>query len=489
MKTIDAKQCTAIALGRLGENDYTVVRFDVSAWLEELPGAVIGLYNQRPGDADAYPIAGISVEDGIATWTVTSAELTQTGEGRCELVAIAGEVVAKSAIFRTIVFDALDGSGEAPEPWAEWQQQFITLKGEAEQAADRAEEAVGYYPRIVDGVWEVWDGETEQWVSTGVQAQGPQGERGETGSQGQRGETGAAGAAGADGFSPVATVTQTASGATISITDKTGTTTADIANGQDGAPGAPGQPGLDGISPSITITDITGGHRVTITDADGQHSFDVMDGEGAVQDVQVNGTSVVIDGVANVPKATNSVLGVVKGNVQNGISTYPNGELLVYSALNAKIKDGVNGYQPIVPSTQHTSVYYALAKLAGADMKNISGEAVGVYPEAQKSAISTMLNGPVTVSGTTPTINALPGIQYVCGEVATLDITLPASGCVDVVFESGSTPTVLTVTPPTGMTVEWANSFDSTALEADTLYEINIKMVGTKCLGVAASWT
>lgn len=38
---------------------------------------------------------------------------------------------------------------------------------------------------------------------------------------------------GADGFSPVATVTQTASGATISITDSTGTTTANISNGQD----------------------------------------------------------------------------------------------------------------------------------------------------------------------------------------------------------------------------------------------------------------
>ena len=39
---------------------------------------------------------------------------------------------------------------------------------------------------------------------------------------------------GADGFSPVATVTQTASGATVSITDKNGTTTANISNGQNG---------------------------------------------------------------------------------------------------------------------------------------------------------------------------------------------------------------------------------------------------------------
>lgn len=94
-------------------------------------------------------------------------------------------------------------------------------------------------------------------------------------------------------------------------------------------------------------------------------------------------------------------------------------------------------------------------------------------------------NPVVTVPGSTPSITALPGIRYVCGEVATLDITLPASGIVDVVFESGAIPTVLTITPQTGVTVKWANGFDPTALEADTMYEINI----AGGLGVAGSWS
>ncbi|MBR4457589.1 MAG: hypothetical protein IKS31_01385 [Clostridia bacterium] len=93
--------------------------------------------------------------------------------------------------------------------------------------------------------------------------------------------------------------------------------------------------------------------------------------------------------------------------------------------------------------------------------------------------------GAIQISGTTPAITALPGERYVCGECSTLDITLPASGCVDVVFKSGSTPTVLTVTPPTGVNVKWANDFDPTSLEADTTYEINI-MDG---LGVVGAWT
>ena len=91
----------------------------------------------------------------------------------------------------------------------------------------------------------------------------------------------------------------------------------------------------------------------------------------------------------------------------------------------------------------------------------------------------------VTVTGTNPVIQAEENTRYVCGEVTTLDITLPASGIVDVVFTSGSTPTVLTIVPPTGQTVKWANGFDPTNLDADTTYEINI-MDG---LGVAASWT
>lgn len=55
--------------------------------------------------------------------------------------------------------------------------------------------------------------------------------KGDKGDKGDTGAQGLAGANGADGFSPIATVTQTSTGATISITDAQGTTTADISNG------------------------------------------------------------------------------------------------------------------------------------------------------------------------------------------------------------------------------------------------------------------
>ena len=61
--------------------------------------------------------------------------------------------------------------------------------------------------------------------------QGPQGPKGDTGSQGPQGPQGPKGDTGADGFSPIATVTKSGDTATITITDKNGTTTAQISDG------------------------------------------------------------------------------------------------------------------------------------------------------------------------------------------------------------------------------------------------------------------
>lgn len=344
-----------------------------------------------------------------------------------------------------------------------------------------------------------------------------------------------------EGISPEVSLQETENGVVMTVTDKTGTETALIPKGdpgqpgEPGEPGEPGQPGSDGVSPTISVTDITGGHRVTITDATGEHSFDVMDGSGGaeiddtagagdtdvvwsankssseigakytkpsggipasdlasgvipavpVQDVQVNGTSILSDGVANVPVANSSSPGVVKVDSTNGIGIESQNKLYIEYATSALIKAGTGNYRPITPPRQQESVFYGLAKLAGADMAS-SSNPVGTYTDAAKSAISTMLNGAVSVSGTTPSITGLAGLRYVCGECATLSITPPATGIIDVVFQSGSTATVLTVTPPTGMTMKWANGFDPTSLDANTVYEINI-MDG--CYGVVGSWT
>ena len=76
----------------------------------------------------------------------------------------------------------------------------------------------------------------------------------------------------------------------------------------------------------------------------------------------------------------------------------------------------------------------------------------------------------VEVSGTTPAITAAANTAYICGTVASISITPPASGVCDVMFTSGTTPAVLTV-PNTVVFPSW---FDPTSLQASTVYEINI---------------
>ena len=86
----------------------------------------------------------------------------------------------------------------------------------------------------------------------------------------------------------------------------------------------------------------------------------------------------------------------------------------------------------------------------------------------------------VTVSGATPVITAVSGVRYVCGEVATLDFTPCATGICDIVFTSGSTPTVVTLPN----TVKFPDG--SFTAEANKTYEINI-LDGV--YGVVMSWT
>ena len=92
----------------------------------------------------------------------------------------------------------------------------------------------------------------------------------------------------------------------------------------------------------------------------------------------------------------------------------------------------------------------------------------------------------VAVAGSTPSITGAAGTRYVCGEVSTLTVTFPSSGDVEVIFESGATATVLTVTPPSGVTaIKWTGNFDPTSLDANTVYDI---IVTDGKYGVSAKW-
>lgn len=203
----------------------------------------------------------------------------------------------------------------------------------------------------------------------------------------------------------------------------------------------------------------------------------------ALSDVQVNGVSIISNGVANIPYASSSQVGVVK----KGYALYMgnDGTLNVNLVSDATVKAGTGGEAICTVSRQHIATFYGLAKAAGADEKN-STLPLGTYSDNAKAAIKNMIGvesdvTTIEVSETAPTINGIANTRYLCGEVTSISITPPAYGICDVRFTSGSTVTILTL-PSTVKMPAW---FDATALEANTIYEINIV---DGVYGTVATW-
>ncbi len=72
----------------------------------------------------------------------------------------------------------------------------------------------------------------------------------------------------------------------------------------------------------------------------------------AVTDVQINSTSILSNGVANIPLASWNTLGVIKANSDYGLGVLTEGNAGIIATMKAEtslIKAGTNIYKPIVP--------------------------------------------------------------------------------------------------------------------------------------------
>lgn len=111
----------------------------------------------------------------------------------------------------------------------------------------------------------------------------------------------------------------------------------------------------------------------------------------SVDDVQINGTSIVSDGVANVPIASANNVGLVKILSANGVYIDNNNDLAINKATDTQIKNGLAAFRPIVPANQSNATFYGLAKAAGDTTQAQSSNPVGTYTSEAKTAICTML--------------------------------------------------------------------------------------------------
>ena len=141
--------------------------------------------------------------------------------------------------------------------------------------------------------------------------------------------------------------------------------------------------------------------------------------ETTVDDVQINGTSIVEDNIAKIPVAGEKLGAVKIGATQGwyGLRTNNEGNIHIEKAASSTVKNGSESYQPIVPATQHEAAFYGLAKVAGHDEKG-SALTVGQYTDEAKAAIKSMLgvqdNMVVKVTGT----GAIRSVDHTFAEIA-----------------------------------------------------------------------
>ena len=184
--------------------------------------------------------------------------------------------------------------------------------------------------------------------------------------KGHDGTNGVNGTNGQDGFSPVATVQETATGATISITDKNGTTSAEIRNGQDGTNGTDGQ---DGYTPVRgvdywTDEDITGIEN----HCDDYADEIIADLEEQVEDLQKNqliepasGTSINLSNSADSRVKSIELFGRSEQYTTTGAQLFNKNTVTVNKRLSTSAGNmyNENGYNvsnfiEVEPNTQYT---------------------------------------------------------------------------------------------------------------------------------------
>ena len=276
----------------------------------------------------------------------------------------------------------------------EYKTQAETLKNQAEQFKNQSETNVSHYPKIVNDYWYVWDATNGEYINTNVYANGIKGDTG-------------------NGISSA--VLNNDYTLTLTFTDGTTYTTSSI-RGEKGEQGEPATdmdihicssseydsetriptiaqpdsktfylvPTSDGTSPDLFT------EWVYVNNAWEMFGSMKIDLSGYLTDVTLNGTSIVTDGVAEIPVMNGSTLGVAKIDTSLGIGKSSNNSLQTNPATETELKGGIVSYKPIVPMEQHFSTFYGLAKAAGHDEKD-STLPVGQYTDEAKSSIQDML--------------------------------------------------------------------------------------------------
>lgn len=200
IKINDVRQ---IWLGIQGENKAREIRIDVSEWLIGNPNGSFSIWMKAPGsNVPMATGAEFDAEEGVLSWSPSSTETYTSGEGTAEIRMTEGEVIKKTKEIRIGISPAVTGEGATlSSDWQAYINEVDRIKGLAVAAANRAEDEATHPPYINLNSyrWMIWDRTNQEYVDSGISAQGVEGPQGPAGAQGIQGPQGERGPAGPQG--------------------------------------------------------------------------------------------------------------------------------------------------------------------------------------------------------------------------------------------------------------------------------------------------
>ena len=311
-------------------------------------------YETPSGDKGMYLLIKDQTHMTLST-PETTAITSEAGTVKLQIVdRYEGTIIAKSSVYEMTVTESINTAETDDDFEPNLFQQFLA---EVESAATAAETSAAAA---------VTAGEDAEEAKDRAQAAALRAERA---------------AAGAKSVS--ATVTQTQTGAKITVTDPDGTTEAVLLNGEDGT------------SPTITSEEVAGGHKITITDAEGTHIVNIMDGaQGPKGDTG--------KGIQSITKTSTA------GLVDTYTITYTDGQTVTFTVTN-----GQDGTSPTITSEAIPGGHrLTITDTEGTHTVDIMDGIQGPKGDTGTGISSTVLNQDYTL-----TINFTDGTSYTTGPI------------------------------------------------------------------------
>lgn len=414
------KEFQPVVIGRQLENNYRQFIFNCSGFGNV---ASVMMVHQRSSDVAPYIVDSVSGD--VLTWTVTDVDTSYSGSGQAELRITFTDGLAKSVIFRTVVLKSITADAVIPSALQSWYDSMIDYIDDHSISPDELGQAIEDYIE-------------QHPISAPVTSVNSM--------------IGDVVLTAADvGALPDSTTIPTK---TSQLQNDSGFLSSAVTsfNGSTGAVTytAPVS-SVDGKTGTVTILP-TGGTTGQVLAKKTGTNYDVewqtVSGGGAVDSVNGQTGTVVLDAddVGALPDTTTA------------------------ADLGAYVKPSGGIPKTDLATAVQTSLGKADTALQTAPVTSVNGQTGVVTGLAEEWTVQNM-----TASDTSVTLQT--GKFYVWSEMSTLTVTVTATGMYAFRFESGTTPTTLTVT---GATMP-----DSFTVEANKVYEVNVY----QGYGVVQAWT